>query len=133
VARVNDQWKIIEYNGADIFGYKDGGKLLTAIDGEPEFDTPLKIKGKLYSARMSDLKEKAFIVKSFEDKEEDETLLEENIVCPVCGYEDRDSFEINDYDDEYECPTCHSILETQREVEVTYSAKLVRKYKAVSV
>ncbi len=44
-----------------------------------------------------------------------------SIVCPVCGYVDRDSWEMSDdYDDDYECGRCGAILQVQKNISVTY-------------
>ena len=46
----------------------------------------------------------------------------ENIVCPWCGYENKDSWELPNEDDEYECPECGRVFEYQRNFEVTYTS-----------
>ena len=51
---------------------------------------------------------------------------ERNITCPVCGNKDHDSWEADDSDEEYECGHCNSILAYERDVEVTYSTRLVK-------
>lgn len=47
-----------------------------------------------------------------------------NIVCPKCGYEDTDSWEIEGNDGEIECD-CGCTYSYEREVEVTYSTKII--------
>ena len=56
------------------------------------------------------------------DLEETETSYESEITCPICGHVDRDSWEEDDENDEYQCGMCGAVLEVSREVEVTYSA-----------
>ena len=58
--------------------------------------------------------------------EDEETLCTPNLTCPVCGYTDDTSFELDDADDNYECPCCGAILAYEREVSVSYSAKVVK-------
>lgn len=43
------------------------------------------------------------------------------IVCPYCGYEDRDSWELNDDSGETECGECEMTFNYRRNVSVTYS------------
>jgi hypothetical protein len=51
-----------------------------------------------------------------------------NIVCPYCGFEDIDSWELRDDDDEkHECGNCNSVFSYQRTVTVTYSTQPVSK------
>ena len=45
------------------------------------------------------------------------------IVCPYCGYEYIDSWEINQdstFWEEEECPECDKVFEVERNIEVTY-------------
>ena len=55
-----------------------------------------------------------------------ETFCTSLLTCPVCGHTDDASFELDDTDDNYECPCCGAILEYEREVTVSYSAKVVK-------
>lgn len=50
------------------------------------------------------------------------------ITCPYCGCE-YESWEMDDYDDEYECENCKSIFSYQRNVTVEYCSQPVRKVK----
>lgn len=48
----------------------------------------------------------------------------DEIMCPWCGYEESDSWELDsDYDNEYECPSCGRTFEVTRNVEVTYTSR----------
>jgi len=55
-----------------------------------------------------------------------ETKYKNNITCPLCGYEDKDSWELSKNDSEVECGNCGAILGYSRYVEVTYSAWVVQ-------
>lgn len=44
-----------------------------------------------------------------------------DIVCPWCGYEDRDSWEVDDSDEDMECGRCEKHFSMERDVSVTYS------------
>ena len=52
-----------------------------------------------------------------------EISLEEEIVCPYCGYEHSDSFEAEDEDDDFECSRCGRVFSVYREYhDVTYTS-----------
>ncbi|WP_027399830.1 hypothetical protein [Anaerovorax odorimutans] len=55
-----------------------------------------------------------------------EEIYKHNITCPCCGYEDRDSWECEDSNDEYECGQCGATIEYERIVTVEYSSELVK-------
>ena len=58
----------------------------------------------------------------------DETLHEEEITCPVCGYIDHSSYEMeDDYDDEYVCPYCGSTLAVERVISCSYYTTVKNK------
>lgn len=54
-------------------------------------------------------------------KEIDHSYTKE-IICPWCGYEISDSWEMSDSDDECECGDCYKIFSYEREFEITYSS-----------
>lgn len=56
--------------------------------------------------------------------DEKETFDENEIKCPICGYEDVDSWEYDNESGEKECVGCGALLEWSREVIVTYSAEI---------
>ena len=49
------------------------------------------------------------------------TSYEIEIVCPYCGYTERDSWELTDDDGENTCGRCDSEYEYTRNVSITYS------------
>lgn len=75
------------------------------------------------------------IVEEFKmsDDFDDECFREDYIKCPVCGWENLDSFECADYDENYICGKCGSVLSYGREVEVTYTTKLVKKVEPLTI
>jgi DNA-directed RNA polymerase subunit RPC12/RpoP len=46
-----------------------------------------------------------------------------NVVCPYCGFENKDSWELEDWSDNYECPNCEEKFSFTRYVETYYSSK----------
>lgn len=65
--------------------------------------------------------------------EDEETYNEDYLVCPQCGYENRDSFELPDEDDEYECPRCGSILKYNRRITVSYDCEVVKRNEPLEI
>ena len=57
----------------------------------------------------------------------------EHIICPICGYEERDSFEVQEDDDAWECPRCGSILAVSVDYSVTYSTTVKSPCKVYKV
>jgi len=57
----------------------------------------------------------------------------DNLICPVCGHKEEDSWELPDSDDEYECGTCGSTLSYQRNVSVTYSTTVIEVNQPINV
>ncbi len=46
-----------------------------------------------------------------------------NIKCPICGFEDIDSWEMSsEYDNDYQCGRCGAILQVQKNISVTYDS-----------
>lgn len=51
---------------------------------------------------------------------------ESNLICPYCGYEDNDSWELSDDDEEHECGSCGAIISYERVVTVEYNSSPVK-------
>lgn len=118
----------------------DGVRPIMITDKEINIGEPLIIDGTAYcvccvsTKRMKQqytyvekLKEQKVFT---EDEEPKERLYENNIICPYCGYE-TESFEMDDYEDEYECGCCGSVFSYQREVTVEYCSYPVKKSEPV--
>ncbi len=45
------------------------------------------------------------------------------IICPCCGFEDEDSWEVQSSDDDYECPSCSETFILEVEQITEYSTK----------
>lgn len=48
-------------------------------------------------------------------------MLTHEIVCPYCGHEMTDSWELSEDDDEYECEACEKTFHYCREIDVRYT------------
>lgn len=55
----------------------------------------------------------------------------DGVQCPICGYKDPDSWEIDDETPNYICPCCGSELDVSRECTITYSAHVIKPSKLV--
>jgi DNA-directed RNA polymerase subunit RPC12/RpoP len=60
------------------------------------------------------------------DLEPEDKDYERNLICPYCGYEDTDSWELSDDDEEHECGRCGAIISYQRVVTVEYNSSPVK-------
>lgn len=59
----------------------------------------------------------------FEPEDKDYEI---NLICPYCGYENKDSWELSDEDEEHECGRCGAVMSYQRVVTVEYSSSPVK-------
>lgn len=55
--------------------------------------------------------------------------------CPLCGYVDEDSFELEAKSDQYKCPACGSVTAYETEMVTMYAVKLKKaaKIKTISM
>ena len=51
---------------------------------------------------------------------------ENNLICPYCGYEDKDSWELSDNDEEHECGRCGATVSFERVVTVEYNSSPIK-------
>jgi hypothetical protein len=63
-------------------------------------------------------------IAKFKESEEDTEYTSE-ITCPNCGDKNGDSWEVSDNSGEMECGNCDVKFAYEREIEVTYSTKLI--------
>ncbi len=93
-----------------------------------------KVNGKFYViSRINRERSIAQVreIKIIEDVDEITDTYEDQLTCPVCGYKNRDSAELSDEDDNYECGRCGSILSYTRHVSVDYDVSLVERCKVI--
>tara|TARA_R110000850_G_C9811628_1_gene451490 strand:- start:52 stop:447 length:396 start_codon:yes stop_codon:yes gene_type:complete len=84
----------------------------------------IRVKGKL--ARPCLLSEGSIYIEFMECiPKKDNIHCSDNITCPNCGSENRDSWEASDSDDAHHCGTCGSVFRYERNVEVTYSSSII--------
>jgi Zn ribbon nucleic-acid-binding protein len=107
---------------------------IATVDKEIFIFENISIGGKNYSPRSIHRFGEVVFVNVYEVELSDETKtdFEDCITCPVCGYEDGDSWESEDDSDDYECGRCGATLRIHRNVSVSYDAELVKKNEPVS-
>lgn len=74
-----------------------------------DFGKLLLINNNYYECCRLNTQNELYVRRLYADSdlpEEEETYNEDCLVCPYCGYENKDSFELPDEDDEYVCPRC---------------------------
>ena len=51
-----------------------------------------------------------------------DTEYTDNVICPYCGYEDRDSWEYGQDDFETKCSSCGKEMSVTRNISISYSS-----------
>ncbi len=108
-------------------------KTLSVADDIDLWGRAINLEGKFYSVCCS--QGNKYKIRGLEqfNPEEDENCGEDEIKCPICGYEISDSWEYSDDSGELECCGCGATLEWNREVEVTYSAGVKQPLQAIKL
>ena len=104
--------------------YKDDYKLQNVIFETSDADiyNILKFKDKYYVVSIISHEREFAGVKEIDYKSKGEQhSYTYNLKCPYCGYENTDSWEMDDSSGEVECGRCGSEYEYEREVSVSYS------------
>lgn len=112
-----DKCKGVEYN-EEAFLFEKDIKEVNVMD-------VFLIDGDYYTVGMCSVDKPRCAVHILDNFNTDMSVEEHDfsIVCPVCGYVDRDSWEMSeDYDDDYECGRCGARLQVQKNISVTYDA-----------
>lgn len=128
--------KVYDKSARDGFKLKENAIPIIEVDREIDMNDLLKIEGHLYTVCMKSSKENYLVVEELNvielpDEPEEHNYTNE-IVCPYCESE-IESFEMDDEDDDYECPYCHSHFSYQREVMVTYNSQPISKAEAIEL
>lgn len=108
-------------------------KTLSVADDIELWDKALVLDDKYYTVCMSEGNNYKIDELPNFDLSEEETSLESEIKCPICGYEVSDSWEYSDDEGELVCDGCGATLEWGREVEVTYSTKVTEKTEPIKL
>lgn len=120
-----------------IYELRNGDKVyLGETDKYVDFGQLLLIDSNYYECCSRNTQKELFVRWVCVDSDlpqERENYSEDYLVCPYCGYEDEDSFELADEDDEYECPRCKSILKYNRQITVSYDVELVKEEEPIKL
>ena len=114
---------------------KSKATFIGETDQQLDFEAMLKFDHKYYRCSMQDLKNDSLYVRflDYYIPIMDDDYCDDNLRCPFCGYEERDSFELSDEDDEYICPQCGSTLKYHREIRVSYDVEVVEEKEPLEV
>ena len=128
--------KVYDKSARDGFKLKEDAIPLIEVNREIKMDDLLKIEGHLYTVCMKSLKEGYVVVKELNVIELPDEPKEQyscyEITCPYCESQ-IESFEMDDEDNNYECPYCHSHFSYQREINVTYNSQPISKAEAIEL
>ena len=106
-------------------------KTLSVADDVELWDRVISLDGKFYSVRYSQgNKYKIRELEQF-NLEEEENWDTSEIKCPICGYEESDSWEYDSDYGEIKCGGCGATLEWSREVEVSYSTEVKKSVQPI--
>lgn len=130
------KWKIIVRPDDWVkgFGSDDFGKDASALFyvEEPDILDVFRFGGKQYVVSMKNPKNKtAFVNELFLIGYDTNSM--HVITCPYCGDENQDSWELSQNSDDYECENCGAIMWYEREIEVSYSSKLIKPPTVIDV
>ena len=108
-------------------------KTLAIADDVELWDRAIELDGKFYSVCCS--QGNRYKIRELErfDVEEKENWDTSEITCPICGYENSDSWEYDSDEGECECGYCGATLEWSRDVCVSYSAEVKKVVEPLSL
>ena len=126
--------KIFDTTGikiSSIIDRKDLGTFLFEADIENvSFCEAFDINGCLYRPRYLELNTSALYVEVLEMIEgEPEEEFGNEFICPYCGEEYEDAFELPEGEGECNCPNCYSKLEYNKEICFEYTVKPIERVK----
>ena len=75
-----------------------------------------------FQCKPCEEKQRAARIAKRKESEIDHEYTDE-VVCPHCGYEFSDSWEMPESDDAVDCPDCHEVFSMERNIEITYVTK----------
>ena len=103
--------------------------LIGAVEiDEYEFGDVIEVDGKFYSPHtVTANREHVSVSQIYLDPEPEDKDYERNVICPYCGYEHKDSWEMSDEEDLEECAQCGGVFSYQRIVTVEYSSQPVHQ------
>ena len=106
-------------------------KILSVADDVELWDRVISLDDKFYSVCCSQgNKYKIRELEQF-DIEEEKNWDTSEIKCPICGYEEIDSWEYDSNYGEIKCGGCGSTLEWSREIEVLYSTEVKKSVQPI--
>ena len=110
-------------HGHELKGYPYIGE----VDAVISLNDVIKVEDEYYTPGVLELKENRAGVRKVQiDLDPDDKDYKGNLTCPYCGYEDGDSWELEDSDKEHECGRCGAIISFGRVVTVEYNASPVK-------
>lgn len=91
------------------------------VDTDVSIGTLIKVQNKYYSPGVAGKGYAGVRLIELRPNPDDENYTN-NVKCPYCGYEDKDSWKLDDSDDSHECGQCGAIFGYERTVTIDYSS-----------
>ncbi|OKP95077.1 hypothetical protein [Paenibacillus sp. P46E] len=101
-------------------------ELVKEVEVEPEFGETFEINGKTYRCCGKSLQAKVLGVEEITINQEPDEECGDELICPYCGHEQGDAWELSADSDKMECGSCGSEIEYEREYSVSYTVKPVK-------
>lgn len=100
--------------------------LVKEVEAEPEFGETFEINGKTYRCCSKSPAHKVLGVEEITLNHEPDEEYGDDLICPYCGSEHGDAWELSADSDKMECQSCGSEFEYEREYSVSYTVKPVK-------
>lgn len=93
------------------------------IDVDLSMGTVIKVDQEYYTIGVLNFRNKSAGVRKIKlEIDPEDKSYESNVICPYCGYEDSNSWELSDSEDEHECGRCRATISFERVVTVEYNS-----------
>lgn len=86
-----------------------------------DIDSCIRLNGELWGVCIIGIKEDYIVIRKLgitDLKEAKELFAEDEVTCPYCN-QTVESFELDDFEEEYTCSHCGSIFSYQREIKIS--------------
>lgn len=114
------------------YSWSHKGQFLLDTDKDISVSDVIEYEGKSYVCCAESVRDKIMHVRPINVTNTTLTEYEDEVKCPYCGFEDGDSWEL-DEEGETDCGNCGAKLAYSRTVEVTYSAELKEKPETIKL
>lgn len=126
---------IYELDRGEFLGSIDDGRaILCKTDKEIGLYNVISTNGQYYAVCTLGYNPSIAGVRKIEfDLDKESEIYENEIICPVCGHIDNDSWEVTESKDEYQCGVCGAKLSVDINVSVTYDTNVIERPEIIHI